>query len=373
MRNDHIATKNLISRRYKTVYLILGISLSMAVIVCLYLLNRSMEETIANSFDEIGSNIVVTFKENLIGKKSLTVNDIIKINSIKNRKNIAVIAPKLIDKLKVKNIDLIAVGVDFPAEINLKKKWWILKGDKPYRSNDLLLGSYAAKKLSLNVGDKLDIYGKEFIVRAILNKTGTDDDNTIFVNLLTLQELLNKEGELSLIEVAAFCYTCPIESISSQISKKLPYADVKIISSILEQRKQTVEKFEVFSRVITTFTFITMIIFVSVVVFSNIMERLKEIGIFRTIGFRKSDIVEIFFTEAIIVGFIGGAIGYLIGFLLAKIADLKLFTEFNLNINFSFILFGIVIIVSVFIVIISTLIPAIKAANTDPIKTLNFT
>ncbi|MGA1847154.1 ABC transporter permease [Deferribacter abyssi] len=372
MRNDHIAVRNLVNKKYKTVYLILGISFSIAIIVCLFLLNRSMEKMLADSYDAIGSNMVVTLKKNVVGKDALTVDDIIKINSVEYRQNIAVIAPKLIEKVKIRNNDVIAVGVDFPAELNLKKKWWKFKGSKPYRSDDLLLGSKVAKKLSVNIGNKLEILGKKFTVRAILKKTGTDDDNVIFVNLLTLQELLHKEGVLSLIEVSAYCYTCPIESISAQIRQKLPYANVKIISSILEQRKQTVEKFEVFSKVITAFTFITMITFVSVVMFSSIMERLKEIGIFRTIGFRKSDVAEIFFTESIIVGFIGGTIGYLLGFLLAKIADLKLFTEFNLNVDFSFILFGIVVIISVFIAIISTLIPAIKAANTDPIKTLNF-
>jgi hypothetical protein len=42
-------------------------------------------------------------------------------------------------------------------------------------------------------------------------------------------------------------------------------------------------------------------------------ERRKEIGIFRTVRFRKSHVVRIIFLEALIVGLIAGIVGYALG------------------------------------------------------------
>ena len=49
-----------------------------------------------------------------------------------------------------------------------------------------------------------------------------------------VQEAMKKPGALSLIEVAAFCNTCPIEEIVRQISEKLPHAKVTAIKQTLQ-------------------------------------------------------------------------------------------------------------------------------------------
>jgi putative ABC transport system permease protein len=46
---------------------------------------------------------------------------------------------------------------------------------------------------------------------------------------------------------------------------------------------------------------------------ASVNERKREIGIFRAIGFRKSHIMRIIFLEALVVGFVAGITGYILG------------------------------------------------------------
>src|SRR3989338_11262871 len=53
--------------------------------------------------------------------------------------------------------------------------------------------------------------------------------------------------------------------------------------------------------------------------YTAVIERTKEIGVMKSIGARNSTILFVFFMESGIIGLIGGAIGVLLGYGLAKI------------------------------------------------------
>ena len=84
---------------------------------------------------------------------------------------------------------------------------------------EVLLGNKAAVPLK-SAGDTLIIGGRPVRVSGILEETGSQDDFLIFSDLAFVQEIMKRPGVL--IEVSAFCNTCPIEDIVQQISKVLP-------------------------------------------------------------------------------------------------------------------------------------------------------
>ena len=150
-------------------------------------------------------------------------------------------------------------------------------------------------------------------ISGVLDETGSQDDFLIFADLTFVQEAMKKPGSLSLIEVSAFCNTCPIEEIVRQISKTLPHAKVTAIKQTLQTKMEALDHFKKFSVGIS----IIVLLIGSLIVFTNMMasvnERKREIGIFRAIGFRKSHVVRIIFLEALIVGLIAGIVGYVLG------------------------------------------------------------
>ena len=58
-------------------------------------------------------------------------------------------------------------------------------------------------------------------------------------------------------------------------------------------------------------------IMIGILIYLSWLERTREIGILRSLGARKSDIVRIFNTEAVFIGFTSGSIGIFLTYLLS--------------------------------------------------------
>lgn len=368
MKLEHIVWKNLTVRKFKTFLMIVCVFLAVGSIFAIFKISTELEKNITKSFDEIGANIIVT--PDYKNRDTLTADDIIKINSIKDKDNVAVIAPKLIKKLTVAGKQVPVAGVDFPYELKLNKKIWTLNGEKPEAVNDIIAGFNAARRLDIQTGGTLNIAGKDFKVKAILKPTGTSDDEVIFANLLTLQKLTGSMYKLNLIEVSAYCYTCPLPQITRQISDKLPNAKVYKVSDSLQTRQATVEKFSVYSKILAIFIVITISFLLFIINVSVVRERKKEFGILRTCGFRRIQIVEMLLTENMVKGLAGAVIGYL-----ASVAFAKLWLEnvdiFSVSTSFSVIELLVATAAAYLIVIISSMVPALQASGVDPLEVIN--
>lgn len=100
--------------------------------------------------------------------------------------------------------------------------------------------------------------------------------------------------------------------------------------------------------------------------YTAVSERTKEIGIKRALGARKRDIKREFLTEGILITMVGGLIGYTLGIIVANIISvfLKLVITPDLFTGL------LAITISIIIGLISSFIPATKAANANTIDIL---
>jgi len=326
MRLKDISINNLRRRKGKLFFLILGLTIGITTVVTLISVTRMMNEDISRKLDEFGANILIIPRTDdlslsyggmniggvSIDAQTLKDSDIPKIRQIEVRENVSIVSPKLIGVIEIDGKKVPLMGVRFEEESRLKK-WWKIHGEEPKNRDEVLLGSEVAVRLFKSTGDTLSINGKPVRISGVLDETGSQDDFLILGDLAFVQEAMKKPGILSLIEVSAFCNTCPIEEIVKQISQKLPYAKVTAIKQTLQTKMEALDHFKKFSVGIS----IIILLIGSLIVFTNMMasvnERKREIGIFRAIGFRKSHVVRIIFLEALIVGFIAGIVGYLLG------------------------------------------------------------
>jgi putative ABC transport system permease protein len=127
------------------------------------------------------------------------------------------------------------------------KNWWQFEGAPPAAPNELLIGSQTAITYDLAVGDTLDIMGDDYTVTAVLKPTGSSEDGIIVGDLHTFQNILGKEGKVSMVEIQAFCRDCPITELTLQISEKFPEAKVTGLRQAMMSKMQTVEMFKTFS------------------------------------------------------------------------------------------------------------------------------
>jgi putative ABC transport system permease protein len=383
MKLKDISINNLRRRKGKVFFLILGLTIGITTVVTLITITRMMNEDISNKLDEFGANILVLPRSEALSlsyggmnmggvavdTQTLMESDIPKIRQIEVRENISTVSPKLIGGAEVEGEKVPLMGVHFQEEARLKK-WWKVHGAIPKSRDEVLLGNDVAVQLFKSAGETLSINGKSVKIAGVLDETGSQDDVLLFADLNFVQELMKKPGAISLIEVSAFCTTCPIEEIVRQISKVLPHAKVTAIKQTLQTKMETLDHFKKFSIGISAI----VLLIGALIVFTNMMasvnERKREIGIFRAIGFRKSHVIRIIFLEAMIVGAVAGILGYalglgfsqIIGPILTGTKGGKWFIDPLLAVG--------VVMLSSLIGILSSAYPAIHAAKMDPTEAL---
>lgn len=107
-----------------------------------------------------------------------------------------------------------------------------------------------------------------------------------------------------------------------------------------------------------------------------IYEKMKDIAILKAMGFSGKDVRQIFLTEALVVGFMGGLLGLVFGFLLAYAmtfvpfeSDIMIEMD-HLPVNFKFWYYVAGLTFGLLTTTLAGFFPARKAANVDPIAIL---
>jgi putative ABC transport system permease protein len=113
-------------------------------------------------------------------------------------------------------------------------------------------------------------------------------------------------------------------------------------------------------------------IMIGIITYISVLERTKEIGILRSIGASKRDISRVFNAETVIIGFVAGALGILVAWLLIIPANMIIYAFVEIRNMAILPLSGAVALVSISIVLsfIAGLIPSRLAANKDPVVAL---
>lgn len=113
-------------------------------------------------------------------------------------------------------------------------------------------------------------------------------------------------------------------------------------------------------------------VMIAIITYVSVIERVKEIGVIRSLGGRKKDVSRLFNAETIIIGFFSGAVGVAFTYLISLIINLIVgsITGIYTIASLTWWVAIILILVSMLLTTISGLIPARLAAKKDPVVAL---
>jgi putative ABC transport system permease protein len=373
-----IALKNLLRRKTKALFVLTGLVIGVATVVGVIGFGQAMTASINHKLDQYGANILVVPKtEHLaltyggfaLGGVSFEMQeirqaDLSRIQTIKNAANVAATGPILLGAVTIKEQPILLAGVDF-SSIAILKPWWKIQGALP-GPQDVILGAESARQLGLDLDSRMTVKGHDLKVTGILQPTGSQDDGLIFTHLSTAQAILDKQDRVSMAEVAALCTACPIDEMVAQIAAVLPGAKVMAISQVVKGRMETLSHIKKFSYAVCAVVLLVGSLVVLVTMMGSVVERTKEIGIFRAVGFRKGHVMRIIFTEALIISGVAGALGFLTGSALSWVA-MRFFTDLHhMAMPMNWKLATGAIFLAVAMGMGSSAYPAILAARLDP-------
>lgn len=246
-------------------------------------------------------------------------------------------------------------------------------------ANGILLGAGIAKKMSLSIGDRVqlsNISGEVFPLKIVgIFQSGIADIDNIqsFVNVKTVQRILG-EAENYITDINVKLHDIAgATAYAKKIEQQFDLTAIDINTANAQFETGTTIR-----NLITYAVSITLLIVAGFGIYNIlnmlIYEKMNDIAILKATGFSGRDVQLIFMSQAIIIGFIGGILGLLIGFLLSNMIDqvpfdteaLPTISTYPINHNPVFYIIGICFaMVSTFL---AGYLPSRKAKGIDPVR-----
>ena len=322
---------------------------------------------------ESGSDAKILFEKNTVKSKCQAVNnDFFKINNLdlykgtfftehheKDGAGVCILGANAASRLflgkdpigqtvKANNVIFTVIGV---LKRRLISKEAFSKLNINNYSNNIFIPMETYK---MRIDNKVRI-GREDVKRS-------NDDETDIQNYHQLEKVVVKVKDAAKMESSAAL----ISRLLLRRHNDQSDFEVKVPELLIKQQQNTQETLNFILAVIAGISLLVGGIGIMNIMLASVLERIKEIGLRRSIGATEKDIVYQFLLEAVCISLAGGIIGVILGIggakFIAKYADIV--TE----ISFSSILVSFVIAVG--IGIIFGIMPAKKAAKLDPITAL---
>ena len=381
-----IVLKDITRRKKRMLYASLGVVIGVATIVAVLTIALAGETNIYGQLEKYGANLVVmpaisdidvglgglSLGTLAVGENYISENELPRVRQIadgmirealdiEDEGDIATIGPRLYMNTQIKGTSVIVVGVDPQQERQLKTWWRIREGEYLERADQALVGAMAAELLELKVGDKIALNGREVAIAGILEETGSNEDYQVFLHIKTAQEAFDKEGLVSSIDVRALCSACPTSDIAGSINGNIPGVRAVAVKQIAETEMGMMEKVSKFLLALAGITLAVGCFGVVNTMLAAVHERIRDIGIMRAVGASRNQIIKIFLYEAIIVGIVGGFLGYVVGTVLAYIVGPLIFGGVAVTYVPQYFLPALAL--ATFIAVVATVYPAFRASK----------
>lgn len=195
---------------------------------------------------------------------------------------------------------------------------WVVTGRKLGAGREeVLLEQHFARFNRKKVGDQIPLGGKRFtIVGIVEQKEGSDiSAANAYMTIAAARALANLPAGVSNMLFAQLKRGADPQTVRKQASRALPGAVVSSADNIAGMMKG----FTAISGRFSTIMGVLSLLFASIVTYrilaGSLSERAREIGIMKTVGWTKSNIMFTVVTETLVIGLLGGVAGIVLGYL----------------------------------------------------------
>jgi len=287
------------------------------------------------------------------------------------------------DTIYTKNDEKGRASIYGIAITDMKNELTVDNGTFPRSESDVLVGSELADRQDLEVGSKIKIGAEDesqikVRVSGILAETGLSSslrtDSAIVMSDDLYTSFYGGEGKYDQVTIRLYDINnseVVRNALIGKLNKREDVISVSDSSSMASSITSSISTMVTFMQAIAAISLLVAAVSIFNVMMMSVTERINEIGILRSIGTQKDEVMRMFVYEASIIGLIGSTAGailsFIVGFIVVAllIGDTTYFFEWG-----SIMYLPIGMVIGTVICIVTGLYPAWRAANMDPIEAL---
>jgi len=364
---------------------VLGVAVGVAALIVVLSVMAGFDNELKDKIIGINPHVLI---ENTGGMSSIDPV----IDSLKSEPNVLNVSPYINGQALLRTreltIGVMLRGIDCAAEKNITKiEKYLVEGNLPLDSREIVVGRELASIMHLNLGDKVSVVspfdGKnyDFKVSGMFACGMYDYDSSFaFIGLEDAQQVFVMPDSISGVGLS-LKDPYKADQFASQLRNELNYMYAIRTWTDLNRNFFSALKLEK----ITMFIILTLIVVVACFNISStlimmVLEKTKDIGVLKSIGATNGMIRFMFTLEGLIIGLVGTIMGLVGGFSLCRLIQKYQFVQLPKEIYYidhlpvriqtSDIIF--ISSAAILISLLATVYPAWQASRLDPVEALRY-
>jgi ABC-type antimicrobial peptide transport system permease subunit len=196
----------------------------------------------------------------------------------------------------------------------------IVEGQPLAARHQTIVGTKAAEQMGLRVGDTLRLLKSNFRIVGIYETGLSYEEVGVVIGLREAQALTGKLRQVMYYQIK-LRDSGQAEAVMADLAAQYPGIDF----SLAAEAVQSMSDFAVMEQMVGQISFLAILIgglgMLNTMLMS-VLERTREIGVRRALGWRRRDVLGLILREALVLGLLGGALGILIGLGLGRLVSL---------------------------------------------------
>jgi putative ABC transport system permease protein len=369
-----LARKNLFSERIRLIISVGGVALSVFLIGVLLSLYRGWDEKVGGFVEDsevdvwVGSEGTNDF---LAAASLLPLENAGEIGEQPEIDEWSAIVVRPMQGLAVKiddgeetseqEMDIHFIGYD-PAT-NMSGPIKIEEGAEEPGEGEVIIDQAIKDRYGIGVGDEVEAAGRRLKVVGIASGSDFVASQSVFVNLAEAQDLLRMEEAATFIGIRVADGTDPQE-----VADEIPLKAAGVIAFTSDEFAERTRE-RILGNVLPILTMVLGLAFIvglavsGLTIYTATVEKAREYGILKAVGFKNSYLYRLVFEQALATGAIGFAIGAALTLLFSPIAGAQV-PQFVTLVRWQDMVF--VLLATVIMSLIAGYVPVRRLASIDP-------
>jgi putative ABC transport system permease protein len=359
--------KNLTRRPFRTGLTLAAFATAIAAVVSLLGVANGFTESFADIYESHDVDIVVS-RQGSADRLSSAVDESVaeKIAAIEGVKKTAGVLLETLSLEEKKAFGIPTMGIDSSSW--LLEDYEILEnGTLPKVERSLMLGMHLGKRLDVNAGDKVMLFEEPYLVSGIFKSESTWENGSMILPLDQLQTLTDRTGQVTYINVVLDSEVNQTQA--NDLILQIQKLDSKLDALTTSDFVSTDTRMKIASAMAWMTSSIALVIGAIGTLntmMTSVMERTREIGILRAIGWPRRRVVVMILMESGVLAIVSSLLGCLLGILFTNLLGRSDVARGILTPAISPSIVGQGLLLAIAIGLVGALIPAWRAARMLP-------